>query len=180
MGERPKTPLCVTQLGPNWIDEGTLCRSRSFPPGSIGLGNESSFSVAAGAKAAEEPSFLESLRQQAVIGSILGIRQAIATFTPSGLQAVRKMKALPSYCSFKEVMIVHLNWQQALRSISKYVGSVRRLGLPTLEIGAVMLGHSTGFNQAVETVKGENRSGQQLRGFERFSTGLDGLPGPAL
>jgi hypothetical protein len=29
--------LCTTELGPDWIDGGTLCRTRSNPPGPIGL-----------------------------------------------------------------------------------------------------------------------------------------------
>ena len=31
MGERPPGTLCVTKLGRDWIDEGTLCRTRSTP-----------------------------------------------------------------------------------------------------------------------------------------------------
>jgi hypothetical protein len=39
MGEqRPPGPLCTTQLGPDWIDKGTLCLQRSNPPGPTGLG----------------------------------------------------------------------------------------------------------------------------------------------
>ena len=36
MGQRRPGPLCGSQLGTNWIDEGTMCRSRSGPPGPIG------------------------------------------------------------------------------------------------------------------------------------------------
>lgn len=37
MGERLPKPMCSTQLGADWIDKGTMCRSRSSPPGPIGL-----------------------------------------------------------------------------------------------------------------------------------------------
>jgi hypothetical protein len=37
-GERSVSlPLCTTELGPGWIDGGTLCRTRSNAPGPIGL-----------------------------------------------------------------------------------------------------------------------------------------------
>ena len=37
MGERKPGVICGAQLGNNWIDEGTLCRSRSNPPFGTGL-----------------------------------------------------------------------------------------------------------------------------------------------
>ena len=37
MGERNPHPLGLTRVGDNWIDEGTMCRSRSTKPGPIGL-----------------------------------------------------------------------------------------------------------------------------------------------
>jgi hypothetical protein len=37
MGERPPGPMCITKLGVDWIDQGTMCRSRSSPPVSTGL-----------------------------------------------------------------------------------------------------------------------------------------------
>ena len=37
MGQRHPGPLCGSELGTNWIDEGTMCRTRSSPPGPVGL-----------------------------------------------------------------------------------------------------------------------------------------------
>ena len=37
MGERHPKPMCSTQVGADWIDEGTMSRSRSSPPGPVGL-----------------------------------------------------------------------------------------------------------------------------------------------
>ncbi len=37
MGERIPGPLCTFRLGMFWIDSGTMCRSRSSPPGPVGL-----------------------------------------------------------------------------------------------------------------------------------------------
>lgn len=37
MEQRPPGPLCGSQPGASWIDEGTMCRSRSAPPGPVGV-----------------------------------------------------------------------------------------------------------------------------------------------
>jgi len=37
MGAHTPGPLCSTRVGDTWIDEGTLCRSRSSEPGTVGL-----------------------------------------------------------------------------------------------------------------------------------------------
>jgi hypothetical protein len=37
MGERQPRPMCSTQLGADGVAKGTMCRSRSSPPGPIGL-----------------------------------------------------------------------------------------------------------------------------------------------
>lgn len=33
MVERVPGPICISRVGPDWIDKGTMCRSRSFAPG---------------------------------------------------------------------------------------------------------------------------------------------------
>jgi hypothetical protein len=38
MGTRPPGPICSARVGTDWIDAGTLCRSRSTPPGPGDLG----------------------------------------------------------------------------------------------------------------------------------------------
>lgn len=35
MSHRIAGPICLTKVGPGWIDDGTLCRSRSTPPGPL-------------------------------------------------------------------------------------------------------------------------------------------------
>jgi hypothetical protein len=37
MASRIPGPICSSQLGPEWIDPGTMCRSRTCPPGPPGL-----------------------------------------------------------------------------------------------------------------------------------------------
>ena len=44
---QPRAPLCSTRLGDDWIDLGTLCRTRSAKPGPAGLG-EALITAAAG------------------------------------------------------------------------------------------------------------------------------------
>jgi hypothetical protein len=38
-----------------------------------------------------------------------------------------------------------------------------------------MVGHATGFNQAVETVKGEGLEGEKIQGIDRFLKGVNAL-----
>jgi hypothetical protein len=37
MGHRIQGPICGSQLGRNWIDSGTMCRSKSSSPGCVGM-----------------------------------------------------------------------------------------------------------------------------------------------
>ncbi len=37
MPNRPPIPLCSLILGPDWVDDGTRCRSRTSPPGGTGI-----------------------------------------------------------------------------------------------------------------------------------------------
>jgi len=41
MGGKPPGPICVAKLGRNWVDGGTLCRSKSHPPGVTGSSDQS-------------------------------------------------------------------------------------------------------------------------------------------
>lgn len=36
MGQKSRIPLCGTNCGSDWIDSGTLIRTRSYPPGTVG------------------------------------------------------------------------------------------------------------------------------------------------
>jgi hypothetical protein len=40
MGRSVPGPLCVSRLGNEWVDKGTLCRTRTFAPGPIGLNSD--------------------------------------------------------------------------------------------------------------------------------------------
>lgn len=37
MGDQTRGPMCSTRCGPGWIDDGTMCRTRSYPCGPTGL-----------------------------------------------------------------------------------------------------------------------------------------------
>ncbi|MDD5365474.1 MAG: hypothetical protein PHR30_09060 [Gallionellaceae bacterium] len=124
---------------------------------------------------AEPLTFLESLRQQAILGSILGIRRAIATFNPTGPQSVMNDETAA------QSLLAQGNYERAFEVATGFADYFEiyhqgnGIGASGWETGAVMMGHATGFNQAVETVKGETRSGAELSGFDRFATGLDAL-----
>jgi|CXWL01.1.fsa_nt_gi hypothetical protein len=168
-------PLCGERVGADWIDAGTLCRSKSSPSGPIGLNHDQ-----AAVDIAESPSVIEVLRQQAIIGSILGIRQAIATMAnmvgnPMAIQTWQKDQM------FADQLLAQGNYQRAFEVATGFADYFdihkegKTIGSSKGETVAVMLGHATGFNQAVSVVKGETRSGTELRGIDRFSTGLEAL-----
>lgn len=170
MPERPPGPLCAERLGPDWIDDGTGCRSRTASPGPAGVSQSSP-----AGEPAEDASFLETLRRQAIIGSILGIRKALATFNPTGPTAVSNDEMAA------QALLAKGNYERAFEvatGLADYFGirrEAKKIGSSKGETAAVMMGHATGFNQAVETVKGETRSGAELKGVERFAKGLDAL-----
>jgi len=120
-----------------------------------------------------QPSMLEDLRQQVVLGAILGLRQGFAVFNPLGPGAVIRDRDLSNQLQ------MHGNYERAFEAatglqdyfdIKREGESVRSARGEQL---AVMLGHATGFNQAVETIKAEDRSGNELRGIDRFARGVD-------
>jgi hypothetical protein len=41
MGNQIPGPICGSQVGPEWIDSGTMCRTKSSPPGPTGAGTGS-------------------------------------------------------------------------------------------------------------------------------------------
>jgi hypothetical protein len=53
MGDALPGPTCSTKIGPNWIDEGTMCRARSNPSGFTGL--QDAHAGASGVTAPEAP-----------------------------------------------------------------------------------------------------------------------------
>jgi hypothetical protein len=123
--------------------------------------------------------WIESLRQHAVIGSILGVRTAIATITslvnPTGTQTVQKDQMAAA------TLLAQGNYERAFEIATGFAEyfdikeQAKKSGSGTGETAAVMMGHATGFNQAVETVKGEDSSGNKLSSIERIGTGLEAL-----
>lgn len=170
MADRRPGPICSETLGPDWIDPGTSCRSRSSPPVSSGLRQSDQSETLS-----QDPSFLETLRQQAIIGVILGIRKGLGAFSPMGLTAVTNDEVAAN------TLLAQGNYDRAFEvatGFAEYFQINREgstIGATRGETAAVMMGHATGFNQAVQTVKGETRSGAELAGIERFATGLDAL-----
>jgi hypothetical protein len=180
MGNRTPKPICGAQVGPNWIDDGTMCQARSPLPGPTGptCVPELSTSLESSCVHREEPTLLESLRQSAIIGSIIGIREAIANLNvlnPGASQAVAddNMSA--------QLLLVQGNYQRAFEvatGFSEYFDIQKQgkaIGSSKKETGAVMIGQATGFNQAMETAQGKTLSGDDLKGFDRFATGVDAL-----
>ena len=155
-------------------DAGTNCLSRSPTPGP-----DLKTTAVGVLTVCEEPSVLETLRQHAVIGAILGIRQGIATVTsivnPLGTQAVQKDQVAA------QQLLAKGNYERAFEVATGFAEYFdikkqgKEINSPTTETLAVMMGYATGFNQAVETVTGESRSGDSLSGFDRVATGLDAL-----
>lgn len=62
-GDKPG-PICGSQLGPDWIDSGTLIRSRSGAPGPLGM----VMSLVMGAKPENEEEKQKKLAEQAMFG----------------------------------------------------------------------------------------------------------------
>ncbi|MBI4579693.1 MAG: hypothetical protein HY718_08330 [Planctomycetes bacterium] len=177
MGERLPGPTCGAKLGSDWIDDGTMCRSRSSPPGPTGANPEAS-SVTGGPEVAEPPSFLEELRRSAVIGFILGIRRGVAqanAVNPTGVQDVARDEQAA------QALLAQGDYERAFEVATGFADYFdihrqgKATGAPATETAAVMMGHATGFNQATEAVTGETRSGAELKGFDRFTTALDAL-----
>lgn len=115
----------------------------------------------------------ETIRQQAVLGLLIGLRRGISVLNPAGPQEV----------SADETAAWQLYGQgdyegafEVATGLKDYF-DIRREGKaiksPTQEQLSVMLGHAAGFNQAVETIEAEDRAGQELRGLDRVLRGVD-------
>jgi hypothetical protein len=81
MGQCRPGPLCVSEVGANWIDEGTMCRSRSSPPGPIGVGVgsmsvQNKVAAAISAKNTAEPTSYPSRGRETLARKDLLRRQA--------------------------------------------------------------------------------------------------------
>jgi len=132
----------------------------------------------AGGQELQPPSMLEQFRQSAVVNIIVGIRTGIANLNvmnPTGGQSVAKDNLAA------QMLLAQGNYDRAFEvatGFSEYFDIKKKgdqIGSSKTEIGAVMMGQATGFNQVVEAGKGETRDGDKLEGIDRFATGLEGL-----
>jgi hypothetical protein len=174
MASRPPVPLCCSQLGTAWVDDGTKCLTRCTPPATTGTSNTSGSAPSV----PSDPSFLEQLRQSAIIASIIGVRKGIAqlnVMNPLGIQAVTNDEVNAN------ALLAQGDYDRAFEVATGFADyfELHRQGKknnsPGKEVAAVMLGHATGFNQAVETFKAETATGDKLEGLARFEKGLDAL-----
>jgi hypothetical protein len=172
MGGQQPGSLCGHKVGENWVDDGTNCRSQSPSPGSTGKIPEAE---GKGGK----PSFLESMRQSAVVESLLGARRLISTFQnmimPTGQQALMNDELTA------RMLLAQGDYERAFEVATGFAEyfdihkQAKKAGSSTSETASVMMGHAAGFNQAVETVQGEDSAGNKLSVFDRIGTGLDAL-----
>ena len=173
MGDTLPGSTCAERLGPNWIDDGTTCRTRCTSRGPTGL--DGTRCTTTPAEPDRSPSFLETVRQQAIIGSILGIRKGLAALSPVGMETIARDETTA------QVLLSQGNYDRAFEVATGLLDYFdihrqgRAIGAGASETAAVMTGHATGFNQAVETVTGQSRSGNTLEGFDRVLTGVDAL-----
>lgn len=150
-----------------------MCRNRHSSRGPTG--SNAGFVIATLPEQAESRSFIETLRQYAIVGSILGIRRTLATVNPMGTQAILNDE------TEADSFLRQGNYERAFEVATGFVEyfDIHRqgqaIGSGSGETAAVMMGHATGFNQAAETVTGQTRSGRSLEGFDRFLTGVDAL-----
>lgn len=178
MGDRYPGPICAEQVGDDYVDEGTMCLSKSPSPGSLG-GPEESLAPMSEAAPVESPSLLEEIRRQAVIGSILGVRKALAAVNPmsggAGSQAIAadetRAQALLAAGHYDRAFEVATGFPEYF-DIHR---EGKAIGAPGDEIAAVMLGEATGFNQAVEAATGEARGSRMMSGSERIATAVEAV-----
>ena len=132
----------------------------------------------AGGQELQPPSMIEQFRQAAIVSIIIGIRRAIATvniLNPNAVQAITNDDVAT------QLLLAQGNYDRAFEvatGFAEYFDIKEKgdqVGSHKTEIAAVMMGQATGFNQVVESAKGESRDGDKLEGIDRFATGLEGL-----
>jgi hypothetical protein len=177
MGGKVPGPLCAWSLGESWIDAGTLALTRSACPGPIGEAPETSYADTSLPAAVPDDSLLEQIRQQFIIGGVLGVRQSLAMLNPvpTGLQEVARDRQeamlLLAQGRYEQAFEVATGLQEyfMLNRQSKAAGASGG------ETAVAMVGHLTGFNQATAAATGEDINGKPLGTGDRVMSGLDGL-----
>lgn len=178
MGDRYPGPICAEAVGDEYVDDGTMCLTRSAAPGALGRADES-FSPSSEATPLESPGFLEELRRQAIIGSILGIRKALAAVNP--MAGGPAMQAVSADETRAQALLAGGDYDRAFELATGFpeyfeiYRQGRSIGAPDGEIAAVMLGEATGFNQAVEAASGEARGARTMSGSERITTTVEAV-----
>jgi hypothetical protein len=127
----------------------------------------------------EKKSVLERFKEDAVLAGILGVREGLAGLdflNPVGARlsvqdARAEAKALQAKGNYDRAVEVATGFQEYF-DIGR---EGKERGSSKTETAAVMLGHATGFNQAIETYKGEDRSSKELHGVDRFLRGVDAV-----
>jgi hypothetical protein len=119
----------------------------------------------------------ELVRQAAVLGSILGVRKGLATsvqvINPLAVSQVDRDQTeslrLLDRGDYERAYEVATGFQD-------YFDINRRgkeIGSGTGEQAAVMMGHATGFNQAVQALEGTNLTGDKMSLGDQISMGID-------
>ena len=125
---------------------------------------------------ADQPGFWEQTRRQAVVASMIGVRRGWAQVNPLALMSLSQVQQDEIQAN---TLLAQGDYDRAFAIASGFPDyvDIRDEGVANGATGgeqaAVMLGHATGFNQAVETTTGETRSGAELKGFDRFMRGVD-------
>lgn len=160
-------------LGPCTLDGGTTCLAQLQPPGTTGMLDADAGSISL--DLGPPLGVLEELRQQTIIGIVLGIRKGLTAVNPMWMQGVANDE------SAVYVLLGQGAYQRAFEVATGFEDYFRiwHEGERNQSSGgediAVMLGHATGANQAVEAAYGESRAGKPLQGVDRVMTGLDAL-----
>jgi hypothetical protein len=175
MAERLPGPQCGSVVGQEWIDGGTATLTRQPCPGpsgqDAGVGPAEDYAVAA----VPDGSLLERLRQEIVIGSIIGLRRGLSAVNPMSAPQLthdeQQAYALLAQGQYTAAFEVATGFQDYFRVWH----ASKATGANAGETGVAMVGHLTGFNQATAAATGEDITGKALGTGERIMTGLDAL-----
>ena len=125
--------------------------------------------------ATPDDSLLEQIRQQFIIGSVIGLRKGLATVNPLGMQEVihdeQEAMQLLAQGNYEKAFEVATGFQEYFK-INRQSKVANASGGET---AVAMVGHLTGFNQATAAATGEDINGNALGTGDRIMAGVDGL-----
>lgn len=157
------------------MDAGTLALTRSECPGPIGMTPLTPFADTSPPVAMPDDSLLEQIRQQIIVGSIIGLRKGLASVNPLGMQEVlhdeQEAMLLLAQGNYEQAFEVATGFQEYFK-INRQSKVANASGGET---AVAMVGHLTGFNQATAAATGEDITGNPLGTGDRIMSGLDGL-----